>query len=370
MPAQSARLLFLLRERHWQTYGTFVREYKKAAKDVDPELAKSPPSRAQFYRWISGEVKGQPYSDHCLVLEKMFPEWSAGQLLELCTDVAVASAREQPQGSGTASAAHLLSLIDEGLTNPGAVSPDWDALRQREAAGERPFVPAGFQADPEISGLAREIGQRFLVLAKERRLPSADTQQLARLAGNLVELDLKISINVDADGHSDISYCHELLNMGDRPLTKLAQELWFEHTTGPLAIDPISEAGHHVAIQRIHDTASLAKFACQVSPPIRPGEAGVVGYSCRGGRFVEDHYWRQEIRRYIRHLTIRLRHRGGRQLCVCTAVEGHPDGPENSATEDLLWDYEDDDVMIMLTRDYLKPGQSVTLRWAVSNEPA
>ena len=46
------------------------------------------------------------------------------------------------------------------------------------------------------------------------------------------------------------------------------------------------------------------------------------------------------------------------------------DGSENSATEELMWDYEGNDVVITLTRDYLRPNQAVTLRWAVGNEPA
>ncbi len=74
--------------------------------------------------------------------------------------------------------------------------------------------------------------------------------------------------------------------------------------------------------------------------------------------------------RYTRHLTLRLRHREGGQLTVCTAVEEHPDGSENSATEELIWDYEGDNVVITLTRDYLRPNQAVTLRWAVSHELA
>jgi hypothetical protein len=158
--------------------------------------------------------------------------------------------------------------------------------------------------------------------------------------------------------------------MSNRPLTRHAKELWFEHTAGKLEITPISEDERQVAIQRVHETGNLVKFACQISPPIRPGEVGIIGYSCTGGRFVDDHYWRQAIPRYTRHLTIRLRHRGGGQLAVCTAVEEHPDGSENSATEELMWDYDGDDVVITLTRDYLRPNQAVTLRWAVSNEPA
>src|SRR6185312_6176652 len=29
-----------------------------------------------------GELRGLPYGDHCRILEKMFPEWSAAQLFE------------------------------------------------------------------------------------------------------------------------------------------------------------------------------------------------------------------------------------------------------------------------------------------------
>lgn len=43
---------------------------------------------------------------------------------------------------------------------------------------------------------------------------------------------------------------------------------------------------------------------------------------------------------------------------------------ESSATEELMWDYEDDDMAITLTRDSLRPNQAITLRWDVSNELA
>jgi len=35
-----------------------------------------------------------------------------------------------------------------------------------------------------------------------------------------------------------------------------------------------------------------------------------------------------------------------------------------------MWDYEDDDMAITLTRDSLRPNQAITLRWDVSNELA
>ncbi|GAA5085656.1 hypothetical protein GCM10023259_098050 [Thermocatellispora tengchongensis] len=70
----------MLQQRHWQAYGTFQREYDKAAKTVDPALVRTWPSRAQLHRWLSGTIKGLPYPDHCRVLEAMFPGWTAHDL--------------------------------------------------------------------------------------------------------------------------------------------------------------------------------------------------------------------------------------------------------------------------------------------------
>ena len=77
------RLRALLEQRHWRNHRTFCAEYEKAAILIDPRLRGTAPSRSQLYRWLSGEVKELPYGDHCRVLERMFPEWSARQLFEL-----------------------------------------------------------------------------------------------------------------------------------------------------------------------------------------------------------------------------------------------------------------------------------------------
>jgi len=41
MPERPLLLKLLLRERHWQNYGTFCAEYDKAATRIDPDLAGS-----------------------------------------------------------------------------------------------------------------------------------------------------------------------------------------------------------------------------------------------------------------------------------------------------------------------------------------
>jgi hypothetical protein len=75
-------LKVLLKQRHLQVYSAFAREYDKVAAKLDRELIGTGPSKAQFYRWISGELARLPYSDHCRVLERMFPDWGVEQLFQ------------------------------------------------------------------------------------------------------------------------------------------------------------------------------------------------------------------------------------------------------------------------------------------------
>jgi hypothetical protein len=76
----------LLRQRHWQSYGTFCAEYDKAARRLDERLVGTWPSRAQLHRWLSGDLKGLPYPDHCRVLEQIFPGHTAEALFSPCPD--------------------------------------------------------------------------------------------------------------------------------------------------------------------------------------------------------------------------------------------------------------------------------------------
>ena len=71
--------------RSW-SYSAFCTEYDKAARTIDPGLKGSWPSRAQFHRWLSGDLRGLPYPDACRVLEAIFPGWTAEQLLAPCSD--------------------------------------------------------------------------------------------------------------------------------------------------------------------------------------------------------------------------------------------------------------------------------------------
>jgi len=76
-------LKVLLQHRHLQTHRAFCREYDRVAAKSDPTLRGGWPSKAQFYRWISGELVGLPYPDHCRILERMFPDWKVDQLFQV-----------------------------------------------------------------------------------------------------------------------------------------------------------------------------------------------------------------------------------------------------------------------------------------------
>jgi hypothetical protein len=114
----------------------------------------------------------------------------------------------------------------------------------------------------------------------------------------------------------------------------------------------------------------MTKFACVFSPAIEPGQAATVAHTCRGGKFLHDHYWRQSAARYTRHLAVTIRHRGVDMLANCIAIADNSDGSQESAIDDLVCSHRDGDALIRLTRDDLQPSEAVTVRWEVSSAPA
>jgi hypothetical protein len=366
-------LKVLLSKRHWQKYETFCREYKRVERDLNPERPTGPPSQAQYYRWLTGKVKGgRPYPDACRVLEAMFPEWSAENLLQPCPDNVLANEVIDPRAKEVN---QLLTLIDSGLNYPNAVKGHWGPASLEELQAHRlpasiePIPPALSEHDSQRSdSTAKLIAKRLITLQQTERLSQEETRQLSALTGNIVDLEAYLAIDIPSDGWAHLETRYVLLNLTSSPVARVAKEFWFEHTRdSALIIEPIQEDGSRMTIHRMHDTRSLTKFACQFSPAVQPGESRAYRYTCDGGRFVSDHYWRHSFPRYTRRFTLSLRHRGVKPLLGCSAVEELSDGSEKSATEQLVWDYEGDDVVFVLTRDYLEPNQAVTLRWEVTH---
>jgi hypothetical protein len=70
----------LLEERHLHAYSDFVAEYERRAQELDLPRQASPPTKAQYYRWLAGNLQNLPRGYHCAVLERMFPGWTATAL--------------------------------------------------------------------------------------------------------------------------------------------------------------------------------------------------------------------------------------------------------------------------------------------------
>ena len=364
--AEPVVLKDLLRQRHWQTYRTFCSQYDKAAKTVDPSLVGSYPSRAQLHRWLAGDLKRLPYPHHCQVLEAMFPEYTAARMFEPISE----RRGDGLGGQNSDTVADLLASIEAGLGSPTPPNTAWtsDALpRERRGLATAPSFPLnlGQLGGGEAGDPASHIARSVLMLGKRMRLAEAEVAELAALAGNLIDLEMECSIEIDADGWSSVTYRFEVLNLTNRPVKRMVRDQWFETTRGSLQIEPSDSSDRSVSIQRMHDTANMTKFACQFSPAIEPGEVGVIGYTTRGGQFNHDHYWRQMTTRPVRQFTLSIRHQGVAMLLGCTAIEEQLDGSQVSVIEDLVCTDLDGDALMTITRDYLQPGQAVTLRWEV-----
>lgn len=378
MPDMAVRLKVLLRQKRWLSYGTFTREYDRAAREEDPKLVGGGPSRAQLHRWLSGDLKNLPYPHHCAVLQRMFPEWSAEQLFQLVPEeIPEPLPRIATDAAEAALNANVRATVAASMATPGSAPTTWGPPHGDRLSGAAPtrqalVAPPQFTPHPsdEPEDLAQVIARRLLLLGQVRRMPAQDVQQLASLMGQLVELDMRIDLDIDKDGDTRITYRRTLLNLSDRPLNRLPLEMWFKYTSGRLGITPINEGEHRIAIQRQHDIGNLVKFACQITPPVEPGNTAQVGHVCTGGLFKDALYWRHQFDRYTRFFTMSIRHRGAGLLAGCQAVESHPDGTETITPAALTWDYDGDDVLMTATFDYLRPTQSVTIRWELDRESA
>jgi hypothetical protein len=118
MTAHPTVLAVLLEDQGLHRYGSFSAAYQKAAGGLDKQLAHSVPSRAQFHRWLTGELRGLPYTDHCRVLEHMLPGYSAPQLFAPCPDGTVPV---PARASGTAAAAASPAAPPPGMAGVVAV---------------------------------------------------------------------------------------------------------------------------------------------------------------------------------------------------------------------------------------------------------
>jgi len=149
----------LLQQRHLQTYSAFCREYDRVAHKLDAGLVGTYPSRAQFHRWISGELKGLPYAHHCRMLEEMLSGWTVAELFAV-GPIVRASAPPAPRQDADAMSgrvsAEVVALYAHRSDTPRALWLDLLKNARREItlmANASLFLP---EDNPESIGLLRE----------------------------------------------------------------------------------------------------------------------------------------------------------------------------------------------------------------------
>ncbi|MGH3669696.1 MAG: hypothetical protein ACRDSH_03525 [Pseudonocardiaceae bacterium] len=246
MSVEPVVLKVLLQNRHLQTHRAFCREYDRVAAKADPTLRGGWPSKAQFYRWLSGELVGLPYPDHCRVLESMFPGWKVDQLFQLHdggidfipepTGPQKAASTVHPPSSADQNSTGITAVlrsIEQGLESPAVGQAGWGShlpSKSRTISSPKTTFPltVGLPGPEVEEAPAQRIARSLAAVSKRLRLPETEVAQLAKLAGHVVELDLTCSIDIDNAGWSTVTCSHQLLNLTNRPIKRLMTELWFE----------------------------------------------------------------------------------------------------------------------------------------------
>jgi hypothetical protein len=115
MSGQPTLLAALLEDKGLQRYGSFRLAYEKAARSLDRARGGTAPSRAQFHRWLTGDLRGLPHTDHCRVLEHLLTGYSSAQLFKPCPDGIPAPAKDDLAQAGVG------LLVAAGVADVAAV---------------------------------------------------------------------------------------------------------------------------------------------------------------------------------------------------------------------------------------------------------
>ncbi len=214
MDTQEPALKALIRDRHL-TYESFCREWDRTARGLDHHLVGKWPGRAQYYRWLRGElVNGRPYPDACRMLEAMFPGWSveslfapytgstpeppsepptvsAGEPYQITSGISVTSGIPEvdpplvaPASSGTPNL-YQIELLRQGMNDTlshGAISEatldDWErtAIRYARATRDRPPIAL-------IGAIGRDLAELKLLLSEQRS--ASALRRLTRVTAQL-----------------------------------------------------------------------------------------------------------------------------------------------------------------------------------------
>ena len=360
----------LLKVRHWQKRDTFAQQWDDVAKTINDKLVGSCPEHAQFYRWLRGNIRTMPNPDACRILEAMFPSWTVQQLfqpVQVKRSELLQLSRATNPGGRMILDTLIQRIRDPGPYDGGAWTKNRDARIPIATQAGLGLISHGRNSasDLGMNSFESQIGEKLILLGQRLRMSRGELESIAQLTDHVIELDTAITIDISVDGKAIVEFDRLILNLMDHPISRLSWDIWFKHTYTNVNVTPGANNSRNARIAVMHDTANLAKFATVMSPPVESGDTARLSYICHGGLFTDSLYWRRNIPRHTRHFTMTVRHCSPNRLMGCTATEEFPDGSERSAMECMSWDTRDGVHIFHLTRDYLRPGQAMTLRWEI-----
>ncbi|MGW1991410.1 hypothetical protein [Embleya sp. NPDC001921] len=267
----------------------------------------------------------------------------------------------------------VLERVADGLRIPGGMlglAPrDWESSWASEASAADTSYAVPPSPEPETgsglgpTGRTDETNEGSGSGIAEGLNPRSRTVRLGLLTEAVIETSRDIDIDIDTEGRSVVRVRQNVHNLGAGPLTRLHHELWFERTLGGLDIRLSDEpgSGEGQQVTRLHDTSTLSKFAVCLPEPVAPGGTVRIEYTCTGGLFTDNLFWRQSFARPTERLRVRVRHQGLGRIVGCAAVEEHCDGTETPVQTRVGWT--GDTMELDVIRSHLLPGQAVALRW-------
>lgn len=152
-------LRVLIIERHWQKFGTFEAQFRRAGRELaeqagEPDIATVTVPPRQFERWYAGKVKTVPYPDSCRVLEHLFGH----PVRRLLAPAQHATSEITPKPAKED--APLTAIYDaEPPVQPSVI---WTPGRDDSLRGKQ---PGWFGADAPLSA-----PERILVMAAQRAI--------------------------------------------------------------------------------------------------------------------------------------------------------------------------------------------------------
>jgi Domain of unknown function (DUF5919) len=201
----------LLQQRHLQEHRAFCREYDRSARVVDRELVGSYPSKATFYRWLSGQLTGQPHPSHCRVLEKMVPGWTVQAMFQPWDEDAPPEAAKEPVIATALAGVTAVHTSRVAFSQALPVSRLFDEARSLDAVGLSLNLLCQQYPNANLRALLHRASVRLLFLdpdgeaVKQRNLEEGhETGHLSALSRGNINIMSRLREELDPAGEGNV----------------------------------------------------------------------------------------------------------------------------------------------------------------------